>query len=45
MGTCNKNVILVRLFGVTLYPADSRVGRERRHSVPHVLPNSGGIVC
>ena len=31
-----------------LYPAHSRVGRENvvlRHSVPHFLPNSGGIAC
>ena len=32
----------------TLYPAHSRVGRGNlvlRHSVPHFLPNSGGIAC
>ena len=32
----------------TLYPAHSRVGRENlvlRYSVPHFLPNSGGIAC
>ena len=36
------------IYSFTLYPAHSRVGRRNlvlRHSVPHILPNSGGIAC
>ena len=35
-------------FSFTLYPAHSRADRGNlvlRHSVPHFLPNSGGIAC
>ena len=41
-------IIKKKLINFTLYPAHSRVGRGNlllRHSVPHFLPNSGGIAC
>ena len=40
--------LIILKISFTLYPAHSKVGRENlvlRHSVPHFLPNSGGIAC
>ena len=40
--------IHIKKISFTLYPAHSRVGRGNlvlRHSVPHCLPDSGGIAC
>ena len=40
-----KKIIIISF---TLYPAHGSVGRGNlvlRHSVPHFLPNSGGIAC
>ena len=42
-----RNIIKI-IISFTLHPIHSRVGRGNlllRHSVPHFLPNSGGIAC